>query len=182
MPALITRLYEGDTAEYAQFKADLESAVKEEKTRQASALAAEESAYSATMAKIGAGKANEKKLAKAKERHEKAVAEIKKTAESEIKRLTGHLAWIKENFPKGKYRDVTGLCKVAKIKGDGGIEENGWSLNPGRYVGVVQEIDNTTPEEFAAKMKAMYGEFTALSAEAHKIEKRIAANLQEVLG
>ncbi len=180
--ALITRLYEGNTAEYAQFKADLESAVKEEKTRLASALAAEESAYSAAVAKIGAGKATEKKLAKAKERHEKAVAEIKKTAESEIARLAGHLAWIKENFPKGKYRDVTGLCKVAKIKGEGGIEENGWSLNPGRYVGVVQEVDNTTPEEFAAKMKAMYGEFAALSAEAHKIEKCIAANLQEVLG
>ena len=76
---------------------------------------------------------------------------------------------------------MTGLCKVAKIKGEGGIEENGWSLNPGRYVGVVQEVDMTTPEEFRANMKAMHGEFAALSAEAHEIEKRIAANLEEVL-
>jgi type I restriction enzyme M protein len=41
---------------------------------------------------------------------------------------------MKENFPKGKYQDVAGLCKAATLKG---IEEQGWSLNPGRYVGVV---------------------------------------------
>lgn len=180
--ALITRLYEGDTTEYAQFKSDLESAVVAEKNRLASALAAEDAAFSEVAAKIGTGKVNAKKLAKAKERHEKTIAEIKKAAETEIARLEGHLAWIKENFPDGKYRDVTGLCKVAKIKGEGGIEENGWSLNPGRYVGVVQEVDTTTPEEFKAKMQAMYAEFAALSAEAHKIEKQIVANLQEVLG
>ena len=32
-----------------------------------------------------------------------------------------------------KYADVPGLCKVATIKE---IEAQGWSLNPGRYVGV----------------------------------------------
>ena len=34
---------------------------------------------------------------------------------------------------KMKYTDVLGLCKVATIKE---IEAQGWSLNPGRYVGV----------------------------------------------
>ena len=34
---------------------------------------------------------------------------------------------------KSKYRDVPGLCKVASLKE---IEAQGWSLNPGRYVGV----------------------------------------------
>lgn len=87
-----------------------------------------------------------------------------------------------ENFPEGVYRDVTGLCKVAKISGEGGIEENGWSLNPGRYVGVVQEVDTTTPEQFRAEMKAMHNEFAALTDSAHALEQRIAANLTEVLG
>ena len=42
---------------------------------------------------------------------------------------------MKENFPKGKYADVLGLCKVATLSE---IEAQGWSLNPGRYVGVAE--------------------------------------------
>ena len=180
--ALITRLYEGDEKEYSSLVDDLHAAIADEKAYETARLAAEDTIFAEIEAKIGEGKASAKKLAKARERHEKAATEIEKATEAEIARLEGHLAWIKENFPDGKYRDVTGLCKVAKIKGEGGIEENGWSLNPGRYVGVVQEVDTTTPEEFKAKMKAMYEEFSALSAEAHTIEKRIAANMQEVVG
>lgn len=180
--ALITRLYEGDTAEYAALKAHLEdllSAAIEDKKSQ---LAAEDTAFTAAKANIGSGKSVEKKLAKATEKHEKIVAEISKVCDAEISRLEGHIKWMSKNFPEGVYRDVTGLCKVAKISGEGGIEENGWSLNPGRYVGVVQEVDTTTPEQFRAEMKAMHDEFAALTDSAHALEQRIAANLQEVLG
>ena len=44
--------------------------------------------------------------------------------------------WLLERWPDGKYRDVIGLCKVAKIAGEDGIEDNDWSLNAGRYCGV----------------------------------------------
>jgi type I restriction enzyme M protein len=40
---------------------------------------------------------------------------------------------LSETFPEGAYRDVAGLCKVATLAE---IEAQGWSLNPGRYVGV----------------------------------------------
>ncbi len=179
--ALITRLYEGDKTEYAAFKTDLASAIAAAKADKADRLAAEEFAFSAVKAKIGDGKANVKKLAKATEKHGKIVAEITKTSDAEIARLEGHLSWIEENFPNGAYRDVKGLCKVAKVKGEGGIEENGWSLNPGRYVGVVQIEDTTTPEQFKSQMQTMHAEFAALTAEAHKLERQIAANLAEVL-
>ena len=43
---------------------------------------------------------------------------------------------LKETFPKSKYVDVPGLCKVATLKE---IEAQGWSLNPGRYVGVTEK-------------------------------------------
>lgn len=180
--ALITRLYEGDAAEYAAFKQDLADAIAAAEADKEAKLSAEDAAFAEAKEKIGDGKATAKKLTKATEKHEKIVAEITKMADAEIARLEGHLAWIKENFPKGKYRDVKGLCKVAKIKGAEGIEENGWSLNPGRYVGVVQVEDTTTPEQFKAEMQAMHDEFAALTAEAHKLEKQIAANLAEVLG
>ena len=43
---------------------------------------------------------------------------------------------LKETFPKLKYADVPGLCKVATLAE---IEAQGWSLNPGRYVGVAEQ-------------------------------------------
>ena len=180
--ALITRLYEGDKTEYAAFKKDLAVAIAAAQADKADRLAAEDAAFSAVKAKIGDGKANAKKLAKATEKHEKIVAEIIKTSDAEIARLEGHLSWLAENFPDGVYRDVKGLCKVAKVKGEGGIEENGWSLNPGRYVGVVQIEDTTTPEQFKSQMQTMHAEFAALTTEAHMLERQIAANLAEVLG
>ena len=43
---------------------------------------------------------------------------------------------------KLKFADVPGLCKAATIKE---IEAQGWSLNPGRYVGVApgEEVDSS---------------------------------------
>ena len=38
-------------------------------------------------------------------------------------------------FTQGVYEDVPGLCKVATREE---IEAQGWSLNPGRYVGVAE--------------------------------------------
>lgn len=44
---------------------------------------------------------------------------------------------LKEKFPEGVYTDVAGLCKVATLDD---IEAQGWSLNPGRYVGVAEKV------------------------------------------
>jgi type I restriction enzyme M protein len=38
-----------------------------------------------------------------------------------------------DSFPNGEYIDVAGLCALASRED---IEKQGWSLNPGRYVGV----------------------------------------------
>ena len=55
---------------------------------------------------------------------------------------------MKENFPKGKYADVLGLCKVAEI------EAQGWSLNPGRYVGVAERA----PDDFELPQQNLWGD------------------------
>ena len=90
--------------------------------------------------------------------------------------------WLEERFPEGKYRDVIGLCKVAKIDGEDGIKEQDWSLNAGRYVGVVIEDDGFTPEEFKAHMLELNSELETLNQEAHKLEKEIAQNIKSLLG
>ena len=46
-----------------------------------------------------------------------------------------------ERFPDGVYTDVIGLCKVATLEGEDGIIDQDYSLNAGRYVGVVIEDD-----------------------------------------
>lgn len=88
--------------------------------------------------------------------------------------------WLAERFPDGKYRDFVGLCKAAKIEGEDGIKDQDYSLNPGRYVGVVIEDDGLTQEEFKQRMKAYYTELSKLNEEAHELESKIAENLKEL--
>lgn len=90
--------------------------------------------------------------------------------------------WLLERWPDGKYRDVIGLCKVAKVAGEDGIEDNDWSLNAGRYVGVVIEDDGMTEEEFRQEMLSLNDEFSQLSAEAGDLEKVIGKNMVELFG
>ena len=90
--------------------------------------------------------------------------------------------WLLERWPDGKYQDIVGLCKVAKFEGEDGIIDNDYSLNAGRYVGVVIEDDGMTEEEFRTEMLSLNAEFTKLSAEAKDLESEIKKNLKELLG
>lgn len=76
------------------------------------------------------------------------------------------------------YQDIAGLCKVA-IKEE--IIEQGFSLNPGRYVGVA-EGEQEHDEDFAAKLEALQEELEVLNAEAHELELNIGENISKLLG
>ena len=58
---------------------------------------------------------------------------------------------LEATFPTRKYRDVPGLCKVATL---GEIESSGWSLNPGRYVGLAA---TTTMRLRGLRLSNVYG-------------------------
>jgi type I restriction enzyme M protein len=59
------------------------------------------------------------------------------------------------------YADVPGLCKSATLAE---IEAQGWSLNPGRYVGVAPG-EEVSDEDFRTQLEALNEELEGLKAE-----------------
>lgn len=83
---------------------------------------------------------------------------------------------MKEQFPEGRYRDIAGVCKVASR---GEVEAQGWSLNPGRYVGVADRA--VEDFDFSGRLEELNEELVVLNAEARELEEKVADNLLQVL-
>lgn len=69
------------------------------------------------------------------------------------------------------------MCKAATIKD---IEGQGWSLNPGRYVGVAPGED-LSDEDFKEQLETLNEELETLNAQARELEQTIAANVAGIL-
>lgn len=88
--------------------------------------------------------------------------------DEQIKEITSIVRRYRGEDGYGKYEDIKGRCKVATIEE---IKANGYSLNPGRYVEIIEEeIDNV---DFEKRMKELMSEFTSLTTEAHGLEEKI---------
>ena len=59
------------------------------------------------------------------------------------------------------------------------IEEQGWSLNPGRYVGVAE--GEAEDFDFTERLEELNEELETLNGEAHELEERIASNVALLL-
>ncbi|MBI2970452.1 MAG: SAM-dependent DNA methyltransferase [Gammaproteobacteria bacterium] len=66
---------------------------------------------------------------------------------------------------KPKYADAAGLCKAATLKE---IEAQGWSLNPGRYVGVAPG-EAVSDEDFKQQLETLNEELETLNAQAREL-------------
>lgn len=87
-------------------------------------------------------------------------------------------ATIKETFgEKPRYADVSGLCRAAMLEE---IEAKGWSLNPGRYIGVAPAED-MSDENFKEQLDTLNEELEALNTQAGDLERIIARNIAEIL-
>ncbi|HYE32144.1 MAG TPA: class I SAM-dependent DNA methyltransferase [Methylomirabilota bacterium] len=89
----------------------------------------------------------------------------------------GSEAMLNQKFPKLKYADVPGLCKAATRKE---IETQGWSLNPGRYVGVAPG-EEMSDADFMEQFEELTEQLERLNAEARELEERIASNAAKVI-
>lgn len=83
--------------------------------------------------------------------------------------------WLYEKFGDGVYADVLGLCKLATLAE---IEEKGWSLTPGAYVGVAPMEDDGV--DFAERMAEIHRELLSLQAESNDLMDTISQNMKEM--
>jgi type I restriction enzyme M protein len=74
------------------------------------------------------------------------------------------------------YADVPGLCKVATRAE---VTAQGWSLNPGRYVGAAARAEEDV--DFTVRFEELNEELVQLNAEAAALEEQIAENVAVVL-
>lgn len=85
------------------------------------------------------------------------------------------VAWLDANFPDGAWRDVEGLCRIASRAE---IAEQGFSLTPGRYVGVSAEDDGMSEAEFRSFMETNAAALARLHTEADELQRLIAEDFK----
>ncbi|MEK7529256.1 MAG: class I SAM-dependent DNA methyltransferase [Patescibacteria group bacterium] len=75
-----------------------------------------------------------------------------------------------------KYENIKGRCKVITLDD---VRTNDYSLNPGRYVEIIEK--ELSSVDFDARMKELMGEFTSLTKDAHGLEQKIMEDWKSIL-
>lgn len=88
--------------------------------------------------------------------------------DEQIQEISSIVRRYREEEGEEKYQDVKGRCKVVDLDA---IRTNGYSLNPGRYVEIIEK--EMSDIDFDGRIKELMSEFTTLTAEAHELEKKI---------
>lgn len=101
--------------------------------------------------------------------------DIKLAELTEILTVAKEANWLYEKFGDGLYTDVLGFCKVATISE---IEEKGWTLTPGAYVGVPPIEDDGI--NFEERMEEIHRELLSLQAESNDLMDAISQNMKEM--
>jgi type I restriction enzyme M protein len=94
----------------------------------------------------------------------------------ETESVAGSEEMIAERFPDGAYVDVPGFCRSATIEE---IEAQGWSLNPGRYVGAAAGVEDDG--DFLERLAELHDELTVLTDEADLLRRKVDAAVQGIL-
>lgn len=71
---------------------------------------------------------------------------------------------LQEHFPDDQYQDIEGLCKVVDLVE---VEENDYSLTPGRYVGYSIQIDENF--DYQGRIAGIHQQLAGLNNEANEL-------------
>ena len=85
--------------------------------------------------------------------------------------------WLQEHFPEAVLRDVEGLVKLVDFIE---LEENDWSLTPGRYVGVATE-EEEEEFDFEETIREFHVELKGLNEKATFLAAKIDRNFEELV-
>jgi type I restriction enzyme M protein len=88
----------------------------------------------------------------------------------------GSDALLLEHFPDKAYADVAGLCGVAAIDAVG---KEGWSLNPGRYVG--HSSSRGEDVDFEVRFESLAESFEQLQSDAARLGDNVSAVIRSVI-
>lgn len=112
-------------------------------------------------------------------RTRKAADQARKLAVEELKQVRyfqRQARWLTERFPEAQLCDVEGLVKLVDRST---LEENDWSLTPGRYVGVApEEVDEDF--DFEEALRDIHVELNDLNEEAVQLAATIKKNFEEL--
>lgn len=88
----------------------------------------------------------------------------------DVQTVDGSNELLEQNFPGG-------LCKITtRVE----IQEQGWSLNPGRYIGTAAVDEEDV--DCLSDLQRLYEEFTQLSGDADALRAKVDAAINGVLG
>ena len=177
----IVWLYRGEVEKYTELLNEYRQILGEDKTfaEYIESLSEEVKAIEAEgkQAVADAGRGKGKKI---QQEYDEKVEAVK-----EILTIAQEAQWLYEKFGDGEYVDVPGLCKIAYItneaKGDNegiSIEDKGWSLTPGAYVGVVPVEDDGV--NFEERMAEIHEELLVLQQESNILMETISKNMKEM--
>ncbi len=131
-------------------------------------------------AKAAVADAAKKDKKKKQAEYDEKIAEQEETLQ-----IAKEAVWLFSKFDGGKYKNISGLCKIAyttkkakKDKKDISVEDKGWSLTPGAYVGVAPIEDDGV--DFHTRMIEIHGELLSLQKESNQLMTAISLNLKEI--
>jgi type I restriction enzyme M protein len=96
--------------------------------------------------------------------------------DEDVETEAGSKKLMKDAFPDVRYQDVAGLCKLATLDE---VREHGYSLNPGRYVGVADKPEEEF--EFYERLEEFNEKLEQLNLEAHELEGQIVENANRII-
>lgn len=138
-----------------------------------------------TVRKLGKNKAEAAKVKGNRATSDRQIKQLKSSLEKLHKEVQSaeiffkHIHWLQERFPYAVYENVTGLCKLASPDD---VKEQDYSLNPGRYVGVVIEEDGKTEEEFIEEILQLNEQYSILNKESKNLDSLIHQNVLTLTG
>lgn len=176
----IVWLYRGETEKYRQLTREYRDVLGTDDFSACQAALEEQIKVLRAETKIAVESAEKREKKAVQAGYDVKIAEL-----TEMLSVAKEACWLINKFGDGVYQDVLGLCKVAyttkDVQGEQdsvSIEDKGWSLTPGVYVGVAP-VENDGVD-FHARMKEIHAELRELQVKSNELMEAISKNMEEM--